>query len=308
MVVGDEKMADREELKLVSRLRDGASYSEVLIDDSILRPNARRESLPRYVSSMWKYRHFIVAHSRYKSVGDTDDLFLGKAWNILEPLLRIAMYGFLFGLILNTSRGIPNFIGFLVIGITYFSMMSRGLSGGAGLLQRSRSMIGTFRFPRATVVVGETLKGCFASLAPASLAILAALAFQWGEPLSWTIVLVIPLLGLINVFAFGLMLISARITAFLPDAKKIVFFINRAWFYISGIFFSIERFNTHPEIQSVMLQNPAYRFLQAVRGSVMYGDAPTASDWAVLCAWSFGAALIGFVFFWRAEARYVYMR
>ena len=301
-------MADQEELDAVSKLSGRSTPLTYVVKDSGLERNRRRQSLLRYLLEVIRYRHFTLIHARLKANSENSELLLGKLWTILEPLLRIAMYGFLFGLFLNTSRGIENFIGYLIIGLTFFSMMSRGLGHGSGLLQRSRGLINTFQFPRASVVLGETVRGFYLSLVPALLAVVAAVLFQLHAPLHWTIVLVIPLLFLINVFAFGLMLITARVTAFVPDAKKIIFFINRAWFYVSGIFFSIERYASHPVVQDVMLQNPAYRFLQAIRGAVMYGAAPSPGEWGILAAWSFGLAAFGFVFFWLAEDRYAYVK
>lgn len=301
--------ADIDATKSIRKLAKESSDSRLaLVDDSALHANSERVGIVEYLRSIWNYRHFTILHARYRSMADTDDMFLGKAWTVLEPILRIAMYGILFGLILNTSRGIENFIGFLIIGITFFSMISRGLGGGSGLLQRSRSMIGTFNFPRASIVVGEQSKAFFASLVPGVLGVLAALLFQWGTPLSWTIVSVVPLFVLINIFSFGLMLISARITAFLPDARKLIQFISRAWFYISGVFFSVERYASVPELQTAMMANPAYQFLEAIRGGVLYNDFPDLNTWASLASWSFGTLIVGFIFFWRAENRYVHVR
>lgn len=302
-------MVDQQAADAIRSLQDATTKRQrtVLVADENLLSTNRRASLAAYIANTWKNRHFIYEHAKYKAAGDNDDMFLGKLWNVLEPLLRIAMYGFLFGVILQTSRGIENFLGFLVIGLTYFSMMSRGFGSGSGLVQRSKAMMRTFRFPRVSLVVGEAIKGFISSLIPGALAVLAALAFQWGTALSWTVLLIIPIYCLIHLFSFGLLLISARVTAFVPDARKVIFFVNRAWFYVSGVFFSIERYARVPEVQEVMQANPAYLFLEATRGAVMYGECPTAEEWLTLVLWSVCTSVLGFVFFWRAEDRYVHV-
>lgn len=303
-------MADQQEADAIRSLQQAIPKNRrtVLVADDELFSTNERASLAKYLANTWRYRHFIFEHARFKAAGDNDDMFLGKLWNILEPLLRIAMYGVMFGVVLQTARGIENFVGFLVIGLMYFSMMSRGLGSGSGLVQRSKAMMRTFRFPRASLVVGEAIKGFISNIIPGTLAVLAALAFQWGDPLSWSVVLIVPIYFLIHLFSFGLLLISARVTAFVPDAKKIVFFVNRAWFYVSGVFFSVERYARVPEIQEVMQANPAYRFLEAARSVVMYNQIPSLSEWLVLVLWATGASTVGFIFFWRAEDRYVHVR
>ncbi|OFT65262.1 ABC transporter permease [Corynebacterium sp. HMSC05D03] len=303
-------MADQQEADAIRSLQQAMPKNRrtVLVADDELFSTNERASLAKYLANTWRYRHFIFEHARFKAAGDNDDMFLGKLWNILEPLLRIAMYGVMFGVVLQTSRGIENFVGFLVIGLMYFSMMSRGLGSGSGLVQRSKAMMRTFRFPRVSLVVGEAIKGFISNIIPGALAVLAALAFQWGNPLSWSVVLIVPIYFLIHLFSFGLLLISARVTAFVPDAKKIVFFVNRAWFYVSGVFFSVERYARVPEMQEVMQANPAYRFLEAARSVVMYNQIPSLSEWLVLVLWATGASAVGFIFFWRAEDRYVHVR
>ena len=74
------------------------------------------------------------------------------------------------------------------------------------------------------------------------------------------------------------------------------------------MFFSVERYARIPEVQQVMQANPAYQFLQAARGVVMYGHCPNAMEWLTLVLWSVGTAVVGFIFFWRAEDRYVHVR
>ena len=291
--------------KLAEDGKDSAAY---VVDNSRIRPKSTRVPLHKYLAQIWRLRHFIVLHSRYKAIADNDDMFLGKLWTILEPICRIAMYGIMFGLILNTSRGIENFIGFLTIGITFFGFISRGPNSGSGLVQRTQNLIGTFNFPRATVVVGEAVRGFYMSLFPALLATVGALLFQLDKPLSWSIFLMVPLFMLIQVFATGLMFIAARMTAFFPDLRRMMQFIMRAWFYISGVFFSVERYANIPEIQVVMEANPAYQFLTALRDSILYASPPSFETWGYLSAWSFGTLLIGFIFFWQAESRYVHIR
>lgn len=301
-------MADKQETEAIEELTKSARDPVVAVDTAGLLSARRRVSLSQYLLEMWRYRRFVVEYSRHKAIADNDDMFLGKLWTILEPLLRIAMYAILFGLILNTSRGIDNFLGFLILGLTFFSQLSRGLSGGSGLIQRSRAMMRTFKFPRASLVLAEAFRGIFSNLVPIALAIAAALLFQWDKPVSWTVILILPLLVLIYTFSLGLMFISARITAFLPDAKKIVFFVNRAWFYVSGVFFSVERYASVPELQTAMMANPGYKFLEAVRDVVLYASVPDLTEWLVLSAWSATLLTVGFLYFWRAEDRYVHVR
>ena len=137
---------------------------------------------------------------------------------------------------------------------------------------------------------------------------MGALLLKDTVSIPWTVLLVVPLYLLLHLFGLGLMLIVARLTAFRPEVKVVVNLFSRAWFFLSGVFFSIERFVDHEAVQQVMMANPAYKFLTAIRDCVVYGTAPSWSLWGGLIAWSVGLFLVGFVFFWQAEEKYVNVR
>ncbi|MGD7003626.1 ABC transporter permease [Corynebacterium halotolerans] len=274
------------------------------VDDSKLHPLNVRPSLLRYIRQLWGRRYFIAEDATGKSFDSQKDMFLGRAWLVLSPMLDAAMYGILFGLLLRTSRGIENFIGYLIIGIIFFSYMQAGLNGGTNLIKSSQNMISAFMFPRAALVLSQAARNFISGLAPALVAVVGALAFQWGTPPTWRLLLVIPLYLLIHVFATGVMFIVARLCAFVPDLRSLVRVVGRAWFFTSGVFFSVERYATVPLIQDIMVANPAYQFLQAVRDTVMYQETPKLEVWGYLTVWSVGIFVIGLIFFWRAEERY----
>ncbi|AGS35381.1 ABC transporter permease [Corynebacterium maris DSM 45190] len=231
-------------------------------------------------------------------------MFLGQLWILLNPVLQVALFAFVFGVILNVSRGIDNFIGFLILGVIFFGFVSGGLSAGSGLIQSSRNLINSFQFPKASLAISSTVKQAIDNVAPAVLAVVACVLFQLDQPLHWTIVFVIPVYLLIHIFCLGAALIGARVTAFVPDTKALIRVLTRVLFFLSGIFYSVERFATQPVIQEIMLANPIYQFLRAVRNSVMLGTVPTWQEWLYLSTWSFGLLIFGLIFFWRAEARY----
>lgn len=286
----------------------GQNVEVVVVDEAGMRDSSQRSSLTAYTKRLWSHRHYIVVDSRFKAFNTHQDMYLGRLWVVLEPIFSAIMYGVLFGIILKTSRGIDNFVGYIIIGTTFFGLLQYGLKGGGGLIQSSRAMSSAFNFPRASTVLGVWLRNLYNSLIPSLVAIVIALLLQWGNWPGIEILAVIPLVILLHLFSLGLIFISARVTAFVPDMKSIINVIGRAWFYISGVFFSIDRYVSTPWLQSVMEANPAYRFLQAIRGAVMYRDAPAVGEWGYLAVWSVCILVFGYIYFWLAEDRYAHIR
>ncbi|WJY91880.1 ABC-2 type transporter [Corynebacterium faecale] len=264
-----------------------------------------RPSLPQYCRQLWARRHFIWASGSSQVLQKNRRLALGNAWMIISPFIDAAMYGVIFGLILQTSRGIENFLGYLVIGVIFMRFMTQGLSAGTGLISGSKNMIRSFTFPRAALAFSTIVRQLLENFAPALVAIVFALATQIGHPPTWRIVFILPLYLLLHLFALGMILIVARTVAFIPDLAQLFSVFRRGWFYVSGVFFSVERFDTFPLLQQIMIANPAYQFLQAFRGCVIYATLPSLGSFLYLSAWSFGTFLFGFWYFWRAEEKYI---
>src|SRR5699024_542360 len=131
-------------------------------------------------------------------------------------------YAVVFGLIMKVSRGMDNFIGFLLIGVIFFGFFSTGISSGGRLIQRSRNLISSFNFPKITLIVSLALRQMIDHIIPALIAIVGALLFQWGAPVAPAILAIIPLFILCHLFSFGFICIAARASAFIPDFAKLL--------------------------------------------------------------------------------------
>lgn len=280
----------------------------VLADDSALHQLHARENLATYLKLLWNRRHFILADTKSKSLSSGNGTYLGMVWVLLEPLFQVAVYALVFGLILKISRGMDNFLGFLMIGVIFFGFFTKGISSGGNLIQRSRSLIRSFNFPKASLAISLVFKQAVDHIVPAFVAVIGALAFQWEKGISFSVLGIIPIYFLIHIFAFGCICFAARASAFFPDVTKILSLANRALFFTSGVFFTIERFDTHPLLKTIVEINPIYQFLMAARTCVMDGVLPSLNVWIYISTWSIAVAVVGFIYFWQAEERYVAIR
>ncbi|PCC82751.1 ABC transporter permease [Corynebacterium accolens] len=284
-------------------LSDGLDNLQ-LVDEGGLRTLKARPAFGKYLRELWKMRHFIVLDARARSFADGRGTFLGVFWVILNPAIQVALYALVFGVFLKTSRGLDNFIGFLVIGVVYFGFITAGLNAGALLVQRNRGLISSFNFPKAAVAISATLRGAFDGSVSAVLAVVFALLFQIDRIPSWTIALVIPIYVLMQIFIAGTIFVVARATAFVPDLRSLISVVTRILFFTSGVFWPVERFVHHPTLLAILNWNPVHQFLAMIRLSVLDGEVPSLTQWLYLTVWSFGLLAFGLWFFWRAEHKY----
>ncbi|SDN22165.1 teichoic acid transport system permease protein [Actinomyces ruminicola] len=269
-----------------------------------LSPVGQRPRLGKYIAQLWQRRHFIWADARAKALGSQRGTLLGNAWLIVKPMLDSLVFFIIFGLLLQTSRGIENFIGYLIIGVTLFPPLQRAITGGAQVIQNGRNMIRGFSFPRAVLPISYTLRSAIDSLPPLLAVLLLVMALPPHALPTWHWVLIAPIFLLQFTFGLGLTFFTARITALLPDMRNIWPFLTQFWFYGSGVFFSYERFIDHPTMLAFMDVNPGYLILTMYRNCILYSTVPDARSWVMLIAWAFGTFALGFVFFWAKEVDY----
>lgn len=280
----------------------------ILIDDSKLVPLYSRPNLWSYLKRLVAYRHFMFFEGRSKANQNGNGTVLGRAWVVLDPLLQTALYVLVFGIILQTSRGMDNFVGFLVLGVVFFQNSIKGLSGGNMLVQKSQGMIASFQFPIAVIpfaaIIGNFLNG----LIPVFVALTVALLTQPELSLPLSVVGIVPLYVCVHLFGLGCMLWAARITAMVPDFKSIISIATRALFFLSGVFFTIERFDGHELVQTIVKINPIYQFLASARTLVLEGVWPPLTTWGYMLLWAIALPLTGLLFFWAGEDKYALVK
>lgn len=283
---------------------DGRAPSEgsavsVPLDLSRLSTLSERPPLRRYLEQVWKRREFTLALAVSRLRAENSQDVLGSAWQVLNPLLLAGVYFLVFGTLLQTDRGIENFVAYLVIGVLVFTVCTRSAQAGADSLLKGRNMLQALHFPQAVLPIAAVLV-VTASLVPA-VAVMTAVSLGTGEPLRLTWLLVVPALLLQLGFNLGVGLLLARLTSRLHDIRRALPFLLRAWLYVSGVFYSIDRFVDHTTLRLVLEANPAYVYMTLVRAAFMESIEAPPSTWAVGAAWSFALLLLGVLAIWRGE-------
>jgi len=306
-----------------------------------LRPSAARPGVFAYAGQLWARRHFIVGFATARNVAMYTEARLGQLWQVLTPLLNAAVYYLIFGKILNTSRGIPDFTAFLITGIFIFNFTQRSFITTSRVITDSLPLIRALPFPRACLPIGYVLIELQQLVM--SMFVLTVIVLATGEPLTWYWLLAIPALLLQAVFNVGMGLFLARLGAGADDFGQLMPFLVRTWMYASGVMYSISTISTlqkHPTLTYILQVNPAAVFINLVRNAILktqrlaapgskpynpalcnlynhssktsavydsaycHATVTTPQLWLYGAAWAIVALIVGFVFFWQAETRY----
>ncbi|HET6876284.1 MAG TPA: ABC transporter permease [Jatrophihabitans sp.] len=263
-----------------------------------------RLPIDEYTRRLWDRRWFVAAYSSASSGVGYERSFVGQAWQVLTPLLHIVVYYLIFGILLHTNRGVPNFIAFLSVGVFMFAFCTTSLTSGARAITGNIGLVRALQFPRAVLPLATTLVA-FQRLIY-SLFVLFPILLITGEPLSLRWLELIPVIILELMFCLGLAFAVARVAALIPDTTQVLPFVAQVWRYTSGVMYSLAVFSKgHSGLVLVLLEhNPAYMYLTLARHALLVGNPASLSLWLSATAWSVGTLAVSYLYFWRGEEKY----
>jgi teichoic acid transport system permease protein len=308
-----------------------------------LRPSAQRPPVMEYLRQLWHRWSFIVAFATARNIAMYTEARLGQLWQVLTPLLNVAVYYLIFGVLLHISKGIPDFISFLVVGVFVFNFTQRAFISSSKVITESLPLIRALQFPRAALPLAYVVIELQQMML--SMGVLFVIILIRGEPITLYWLLAIPILLLQTVFNVGVGMLVARLGSQVNDFSQLLPFLLRTWMYLSGVMFSIATLTNVPaQLKAVMQLNPAALYITLMRNallvtqrqsfpgtkphngllclewhnykpvrdlpSVMYQSAycPATANpahfWYYAVGWAILALAVGFFFFWRAEAKY----
>jgi teichoic acid transport system permease protein len=308
-----------------------------------LTPSAARPRPGIYLKQLWQRRHFVLAFATARNIAMYSEARLGQVWQILTPLLNAAVYFLIFGVILDTRRGVPNFIAFLVTGIFIFNFTQRSFIIASRVINDTRELIRALHFPRACLPLGYIVIELQQMLV--SMVVLIVIVLATGEPITWYWLMVVPVIALQTLFNVGVGFLLARIGAGVEDVSQLIPFIVRTWMYASGVMFFIPALSTlylHAALSYLMQINPAAVYIELVRNSLLTSLRQTVAGYRPynreLCAvglhqqargvlhpallnschlvvgngslwlygvgWAVAAIVVGYFVFWQAEMTY----
>ncbi|WP_073947886.1 ABC transporter permease [Streptomyces kebangsaanensis] len=268
-----------------------------------------RPSLPEYVRRLWARRHFISAFATAKLTSQYSEAKLGQVWQVATPLLNAAVYYFIFGVLLGTSRGVADYVPFLVTGVFVWTFTQNSIMSGTRAISGNLGLVRALHFPRAALPVSFALQQLQQLLFSMAALVLILLGFGMTPALSW--VLALPVLVLQFVFNAGVSMVVARMGAKTPDIAQLMPFVLRTWMYVSGVMWSIDKTlsrNGMPHVVKVLLEsNPAAVYIDLMRFALI--DSFKANQlphhvWALALGWALLAGVGGFLYFWKAEETY----
>jgi teichoic acid transport system permease protein len=270
-----------------------------------LRPLSVDVPTRQYLADMWARRDFVIALPVEELRATHQNTLLGNVWHLGNPLLSVAVYYLVFGVVLQVDRGVDNYILWLMVGVFAFGLTQRTVLGGATAISSNQGLMRSIRFPRALLPVSEMISRLLTF--GFELTVIAGVALLTGEGVSRRWIALPLVLAVHSAFNLGGAFIAARLNDAFRDVQQIIPFIFRLLTYVSGVIFPLDRFlseaTEHRLIRAFVEHNPLVKLLDLYRW-VFLGLPLELTD----VVWTVAVAAIvlvaGFTFFRAAEWRY----
>lgn len=239
MPVVEAKERPRRERVVDAELDDPAPHGgllEVLSMRYLLRLITRRELAKMYAASV-----------------------LGLLWSYVQPATRFIVYYFIFGVVMHTHRGVPNFAVHLFCGMVFLHYFTETWAGGTRSIRSNRQLVMKMRVPREIFPVTMMIVA-FYHTGP-QLLLLMVICLIVGWHLTWSAVLA-GLLGLaiLVLFSMAMAIVFSALNVFAQDTQNIVATFGQfLHFMVPMIYpFSLiaEMGKNHPVIYQLYLANP----------------------------------------------------
>ena len=273
-------------------------------DRAQLRQVGGHARLRDYLAEMWAFREFAAVLPLGQVAAQTRHTVLGSLWNLMNPLLLVAVYYFIFQVVLGieSRRGIDDYLPFLTVGVLSYNFTRASIQGGALVVVKNRAMLHSLSFPRALLPIsGLVGQGVLHLWGVAAMLILLPLmgvrpTWQW---------LLFPLVLLLHAgLNLGFAFFASRFTFHFRDFERFLPYLLRIGFYGSGILIPIiPEFIANDLLRIILQANPIFMVVDLAR-QVLLGYPPQPLYALFSTLWVVGLVLFGFVYFRRAEDRY----
>lgn len=262
-----------------------------------------RPPFGEYLADAWRLRTFALRLAGSRLISGLLPNRLGVLWIVLKPLLMAIVYGTIFHFILSGAARPANFVQYLIVGVFVFEFFTGCFGSGAKSITGNTKLVQSFGFPRILLPISTVAEQAM-RIVPVML-LLGILLVILGEPITWSWLLVFPILAVMGVFNLGLAFVMARISVRTRDVQQLVPIINRVLFYATGIFFNIDgALADYPTLLTIAHLIPTYDFISLARDVLLDGYAAPLLAWIAAPIWAIVMIFGGVIYFWRGEPRY----
>ncbi|RXK18796.1 ABC transporter permease [Macrococcus sp. DPC7161] len=199
------------------------------------------------------------------------DNYLGLAWEIINPLIQIGVYYFVFGLGIRGNHavhGVPFFL-WMLVGISMWFFVNQGILEGTKSIGMKFNQVSKMNFPLSTIPSYILMSKFYAHLVLVVFVIVLC-AIQGIYPSIYILQLLI-YIPWVYIFALSVTMLTSTLAVLIRDTQMMVQSILRILFYLSPILWEAKG-NSHimQFVQTTINLNPISYLANSYRSAILY--------------------------------------
>jgi lipopolysaccharide transport system permease protein len=250
-------------------------------------------------ASIWRNRKLIGSMVRRDIVSRYRGSLGGAVWTFLNPLLLMATYFFVFGVVLRTSFGADTsrtgFVLYFLAGMLPWLAFSEAVGRAPYVILEYRSFVKKIVFPLETLPINLVISGAVTEAFGIVIFLVGLFAVRGAIPVSvvWLPLLLIPQI----LFTAGLAWVLAATGVYVRDLGQVTGYLLTLWFFLTPICYPES--SLPPQSLPLLRFNPLFVLVRAYRAVFLENQAPSIRG--MIGLWIVGAAvaITGYAWFHR---------
>lgn len=258
------------------------------------------------IKDLLKYRELIssVTIQNFRSTYQAS--YLGIGWQILLPLIMLAIFYFVFGVILggrfsniaNESR--LDYALALFMGLGFFNFLAQNIGTAPSIILSHSAYVKTMAFPLEVLPLTTVLTSFLTLVINVMLTLIIFLIAKQGLYLSSVFTLFYLLCILLT--TIGVSWIFSTLSVFFRDISAFISPLTIILMFLCPIFYPASM--VPKRIKWVIEINPVAAIIENVRGCALYGVWPTLASSLYVFLFSLSIAVLGYCIFIRSKSAF----
>ena len=241
--------------------------------------------------SIYNYRELLKNNVKKEIRGRYKNSILGVIWTFLNPLLQLAVYAFIFPLILKNT--LDYYVIFVCVGLIPWTFFTTSISQSAYTIIANGNIVKKVYFPREILPISVVTSAMVNFLI--STLIIVAFCILYGLGLTKYVIFFPVILIIQYILQLGISLMLSSCTVYFRDLEHFIQIILQVMFYATPIVFSKDSI---PEaFRRIINLNPMAHIINAYRDIFYYQTVPDLKNLGILFIISTIICVIGYFIF-----------
>ncbi len=238
----------------------------------------------RFINDVKKYRKYAVYAAKSELKSEVANSHLSWLWWILDPLLFMIVYSFVSLIVFQKKE--PYLPVFIFIGYNSWNFFSACLRQSVKLVTVNSSIVSKVYLPKFILIFVKILSNGFKMLIAFSIVVVMMIGYR--VPVDWKVILILPLFAVLLVVTFAFSSVLLHFGVYVEDLANLTAVALKLIFYMTGIFYSVEKRVPYPYNSLLLKGNPMAMLVDAMRKVLIYQTMP---DWQPVLTW-FAAGIL----------------